>query len=129
MSDGSLARLRQLVKKIPRGRIITYGELAAAAGMPGAARAAGRALSLMGPEVPWQRVLGKKDARRAHITNRKHEQEQRRLLAREGVAFDASGGVSLARFGWSPLRSARLKAQPKAPARPGSARKASGRSR
>jgi methylated-DNA-protein-cysteine methyltransferase-like protein len=100
----SLARFRNVVKKIPRGRVMTYGDLAAAAGMPGAARAAGRAMWAMGPGVPWQRVLGRKDARRAHITNERGKVEQRRLLEKEGVEFDASGSVRLADFGWFPRR-------------------------
>ena len=58
----------------------------------------------MGPGVPWQRVLGRKDARRAHITNQRNQREQRRLLEQEGVRFDAGGGVRLDEFGWSPLR-------------------------
>lgn len=103
----SFSRIRRVVMKIPRGRIMTYGDLAAAAGMPGAARAAGRAMSMMGPGVPWQRVLGRKDARRAHITNRKGAAEQRRLLEREGVKFDAAGGVRLADYGWRPPQRAR----------------------
>ena len=104
MSKPTLQRMRQVVKKIPRGRVMTYGDLAAAAGMPGAARAAGRAMSVMGAGVPWQRVLGKKDARRAHITNQRGKNEQRRLLEKEGVDFDASGCVRLADFGWTPAR-------------------------
>jgi methylated-DNA-protein-cysteine methyltransferase-like protein len=100
----SFTRLRNVVKKIPRGRVMTYGDLASAAGMPGAARAAGRAMWAMGPGVPWQRVLGRKDARRAHITNERGKVEQRRLLEKEGVKFDASGAVRLADFGWFPGR-------------------------
>jgi methylated-DNA-protein-cysteine methyltransferase related protein len=102
----SLTRMRRVVQRIPRGRVMTYGDLAAAAGMPGAARAAGRAMWAMGPGVPWQRVLGRKDARRAHVTNRKSALEQRRLLEKEGVRFDAAGGVRLAEFGWFPGRRA-----------------------
>jgi methylated-DNA-protein-cysteine methyltransferase-like protein len=107
-----LQRMRRLVKSIPRGRVMTYGDLAVAAGMPGAARAAGRALWAMGPDVPWQRVLGRKDARRAHITHERGKLEQRRLLEKEGVRFDSSGGVALAEFGWFPRR-ARSKASRK----------------
>lgn len=106
---GSLQRLRRVVKSIPRGRVMTYGDLAVAAGMPGAARAAGRAMWAMGPDVPWQRVLGRKDARRAHITHERGKLEQRRLLEKEGVRFDAAGGVALGEFGWFPRR-----ARPKA---------------
>jgi methylated-DNA-protein-cysteine methyltransferase-like protein len=100
----SLPRLRRVVKRIPRGRVMTYGDLAAAAGMPGAARAAGRAMATMGPDVPWQRVLGRKDARRAHITHERGKLEQRRLLEKEGVRFDDGGGVALHEFGWFPAR-------------------------
>lgn len=100
----SLQRLRRVVKSIPRGRVMTYGDLAAAAGMPGAARAAGRALWAMGPGVPWQRVLGRKDVRRAHITHERGKFEQRRLLEKEGVRFDVGGGVPLDEFGWFPGR-------------------------
>jgi methylated-DNA-protein-cysteine methyltransferase related protein len=104
-SPDSLQRFRRVVKRIPRGRVMTYGDLAVAAGMPGAARAAGRAMWAMGPGVPWQRVLGRKDARRAHITNERGKLEQRRLLENEGVRFDAGGAVRLAEFGWFPGRS------------------------
>lgn len=100
----SFTRFRSVANRIPRGRVMTYGDLAMAAGMPGAARAAGRAMWAMGPGVPWQRVLGRKDTRRAHITNERGKVEQRRLLEKEGVTFDASGGVRLADFGWSPGR-------------------------
>jgi methylated-DNA-protein-cysteine methyltransferase related protein len=102
--SASLQRLRRVVKSIPRGRVMTYGDLAVAAGMPGAARAAGRAMWAMGPDVPWQRVLGRKDARRAHITHERGKLEQRRLLEKEGVRFDAGGTVALGEFGWFPRR-------------------------
>ena len=104
----SFLRFRNVVKKIPRGRVMTYGDLAVAAGMPGAARAAGRAMWAMGPGVPWQRVLGRKDARRAHITNERGKVEQRRLLDKEGVKFDAGGGVRLADYGFMPGRHAKV---------------------
>ncbi len=52
-----LSRLRAMVRKIPRGRVSTYGEVARAAGFPGAARQVAWALhSSRG--LPWQRVVG-----------------------------------------------------------------------
>jgi len=90
--------------KIPRGRVMTYGDVARAAGMPGAARSVGYAMRALGREVPWQRVLGRKNPRTAHITIKdpRGKAEQRRLLEKEGIKFDARGGVAVADFGWSP---------------------------
>jgi len=85
---------------------MTYGSVAAAAGMPGAARTVGYAMHSLGRSVPWQRVLGRKNPRTAQITIRdpRTGAEQRRLLEKEGVKFDARGGVSLADYGFVPKR-------------------------
>jgi methylated-DNA-protein-cysteine methyltransferase-like protein len=108
----SFERIRRVVLKIPRGRVMTYGDVAAAAGLPGAARTAGYALRALGPGVPWQRVLGRRNARTAHITIRdpRGRAEQRRLLQDEGIELDPSGGIRLATYGWRPPR--RPKAKP-----------------
>ena len=86
---------------------MTYGAVALAAGLPGAARAVGYAMRSFGRSVPWQRVLGRKNPRRAHITivDPRVMAEQRRLLEKEGVKFDARGGVDLMTFGWVPRAS------------------------
>ena len=101
MSD-SFERIRRVVLKIPRGRVMTYGDVARAAGMPGAARVVGYAMRALGRGVPWQRVLGRRNARTAHITigDPRAQAEQRRLLEKEGVQLDARGGIALADFGW-----------------------------
>jgi methylated-DNA-protein-cysteine methyltransferase-like protein len=54
--------------------------------------------------LPWQRVVGRKDVRRARISiqDPPHIATQRRLLEREGVVFDPAGCIVLARFGWLP---------------------------
>ncbi|HYP91400.1 MAG TPA: MGMT family protein [Polyangiaceae bacterium] len=103
MTD-SFERIRRVVGSIPRGRVMTYGDVARAAGMPGAARAVGYAMRALGREVPWQRVLGRKNPRHGHITivDPRGKAEQRRLLEKEGVSFDARGGVALATYGWVP---------------------------
>lgn len=105
MTD-SFERIRKVVLKIPRGRVMTYGDVAAAAGLPGAARTVGYAMRALGREVPWQRVLGRKNPRTAHITivEPRSKAEQRRLLEQEGVRFDARGGIPLRDFGWVPGR-------------------------
>jgi len=96
-------RILQVVLRIPRGRVMTYGDVAAAAGMPGAARAVGYAMHSLGKRVPWQRVLGRRSATAAHVTiqDPRTRTEQQRLLEREGVHFSASGAVDLKLFGWS----------------------------
>ena len=50
----------RLVKKIPRGRVTTYGEVAKALRLPGGARAVGYAMAATptGRGIPWHRVLG-----------------------------------------------------------------------
>ena len=74
-----------LVKKIPRGRVMTYGQVAAATKLSGGARAAGRALSACpsGKGIPWHRVVG---AEGRLLLREPNVGLQRRLLEAEGVA-------------------------------------------
>ena len=101
MSD-SFERIRRVVIRIPRGKVMTYGDVARAAGMPGAARSVGYAMRALGKSVPWQRVLGRKNATTGHITiaDPRGKAEQRRLLQKEGIELDARGGIALEKFGW-----------------------------
>jgi len=92
------------VRRIPRGRVATYGQVAAEAGIPQAPRVAGYALYALPPgsPVPWHRVvaaggrlsLGKLDPHGA-IT-------QRLRLEHEGVRFDGRGCVDMERHVWKP---------------------------
>ena len=100
-------RFYRVVRRIPRGRVATYGQVAALAGAPRGARLAGYALSALRNtrnDVPWQRVLGARGAGRAGVSLRDPmgAAVQRDLLEREGVGFDARGRIDLARFGWAP---------------------------
>ena len=101
-ATASSAAIYAVVRRIPRGCVATYGEVAALAGIASGHRVAARAMRVCPESLPWQRVLGKKDARRGHISidDPDHAVLQRALLEAEGVEFDASGRVSLARFGW-----------------------------
>jgi len=99
----------RVVRRIPRGRIATYGEVALLAGRPRAARQVGYALAALHGtrhRLPWQRVLGRRgpDHAAPSILDPMGAAVQRALLEREGVAFDARGRVSLERFGWRPRR-------------------------
>jgi methylated-DNA-protein-cysteine methyltransferase related protein len=88
-----------LVKKIPRGRVTTYGEVARALGLRGGARAAGYAMAATpkGRGIPWHRVVGAGGRIRVRDP---HASLQRRLLESEGVAVEG-GQVDLARCAWT----------------------------
>jgi methylated-DNA-protein-cysteine methyltransferase-like protein len=104
-----------VVRTIARGRVATYGQVAELAGIPGGARVAGAAMRFASDlGLPWQRVVGKRSATTAQVNI--HDPVgagiQRALLEAEGVEFSASGGISLARFGWLPLQQQPATAHP-----------------
>lgn len=92
----------RLTRLIPPGRVATYGQLAALAGKPMAARAVGYALSRLpfDTEVPWQRVINAKGEISPRAIGFQEPDHQRRRLEREGVIFDALARVDLRRYGW-----------------------------
>jgi methylated-DNA-protein-cysteine methyltransferase related protein len=97
------ARIYSIVAKIPRGKVATYGQIAALAGIPRQARKVGRALHALPVEsgVPWQRVINAK----AEVSRRKRSEAhllQRRLLEEEGIVFDEHGRVNFKWFRWRP---------------------------
>jgi len=81
-------RIWQVVAAIPRGCVATYGQVAALAGMPRHARLVGRTLANLPPRsrLPWHRVVNAGLRISARGDDRAMD-EQRRRLAREGVAF------------------------------------------
>jgi len=92
----------RLVKRIPRGRVTTYGEVARVLRLPGGARAVGYALAATpsGRGIPWHRVIGAG----GHIrVPERYAMMQRKLLQTEGVATD-SVVIDLKRYGWSPMK-------------------------
>jgi methylated-DNA-protein-cysteine methyltransferase-like protein len=92
-----------LVRRVPRGKVVTYGQVAAMLGRPRGAHAVGSALSaLRGPLldlVPWQRVVDA--AGRSSLRDRFWAGVQRDLLESEGVRFDSEGRVDLRRARWA----------------------------
>jgi len=86
-AEDSLQAIWNVVARIPRGQVSSYGDVARAAGLPGRARLAGKALRLM-PEdmkLPWHRVMGA-GGRIVFPKGSRHFREQARLLRSEGVA-------------------------------------------
>jgi methylated-DNA-protein-cysteine methyltransferase-like protein len=98
--------IHAVIRKIPRGRVATYGQIAELAGIPGGARIAAAALKTSKPtdQLPWQRVIGKAGTQRGRIAI--HDPVgaaiQRELLTAEGVELGDTGLVALDRFGWLP---------------------------
>ena len=99
----------EIVKKIPRGRVTTYGRLAGMIPIPEdvsaeeyksvGARWVGGAMAACPDDVPWQRVInaqGKISERRGGGSLL-----QRQLLEEEGVEFDDHDRVDLKKFGWN----------------------------
>jgi len=85
--------VRAVIDAIPRGEVMTYGEVALEAGYPGAARAVGHLLAGSDGELPWWRVV---NASGRLVPG--HEREHARRLRAEGVALRPGGrGVVMAR--------------------------------
>lgn len=94
-----------VVRKIPRGRVATYGQIATLAGLDGHARQVGYALhNLPSPsDVPWHRVINSRGEVSPRTSGDSHEL-QRMLLEAEGVEFSLAGKLDLKRFGWKQKR-------------------------
>lgn len=101
MSHATYEAIYAVVKKIPRRRVATYGQIAQLAGLPGHARQVGYALNKTpeGRKLPWHRVLG---AGGAISLGGAGGMEQRLRLEAEGVVLSASGLVPLSRYQWQP---------------------------
>lgn len=94
-------RIYSAVRRIPRGRVATYGQVAEVAGLEGRARQVGYALHALpsGSGVPWHRVINA----RGEVSARSGSdwgELQRLLLEAEGIKFDRQGRVDLKRFRW-----------------------------
>lgn len=105
-SSSAYDRIYAVVRRIPRGHVTTYGEVAAAAGFPQAPRLAGYALYALpeGSPLPWHRVVGAGGRLSLARLSPDGALTQRMRLEREGVQFDARGRVML-RAGGRPRRS------------------------
>jgi len=92
--------------KIPRGRVMTYGQLAKVLRLPGGARTAGRAMaaSPSGQGVPWHRVVG---AGGRLLIRKPHASLQRKLLESEGLRLAEKRILDFREYEWSPGRARR----------------------
>ena len=90
-----------VIRRIPRGRVATYGQIAELAGLEGHARQVGYALHALpsGSGVPWHRVVNSfgEVSKRSDSDS---DELQVELLMAEGVVFDTAGRIDLRRFRW-----------------------------
>jgi len=94
------SRVLNLVRRIPPGRVATYGDIARLAGRPGAARAVGNIMrTAKRPDVPYHRVIAA-EGRLGGYGGR--EALKRALLAAEGVTVVGMRVRPLGRFRWTP---------------------------
>jgi methylated-DNA-protein-cysteine methyltransferase-like protein len=97
-------RIIVLIHRIPAGRVATYGQIAAMAGNPKAARQVARVLHSCSEKekLPWHRVVNREGC--IVVNPRPAREEQKRLLQCEGIELDEGEAVDLARFLWRPER-------------------------
>jgi methylated-DNA-protein-cysteine methyltransferase-like protein len=95
-------RFYEVVRRVPKGRVTTYGAVAAEAGLPGRARQVGYAMAALSDDhdVPWHRVINAAGRISRRAGGRAFESIQKTLLESEGIPFDKSDRVDLDRFGW-----------------------------
>jgi methylated-DNA-protein-cysteine methyltransferase related protein len=101
MDESFTTRVYRAVRAVPRGRIVSYGGIAALLGKPRAARGVGQALRALpdDSDVPWWRVVN----RNAEISNRGTPHGhilQKKLLQKEGVRFNRAGRSDWTKYGW-----------------------------
>jgi methylated-DNA-protein-cysteine methyltransferase-like protein len=95
-------RVYAIVRRIPKGRVMTYGQLATLVENRLSPRAVGWAMHGCPPRIPWQRVV---NASGGTSTDRLPDMPpglQRALLEGEGVTFRPNGTLDLTRYRWAP---------------------------
>jgi len=106
MASPLYERIYEITRRIPEGRVATYGQIARLAGVPKGARQVGYAMAALGrgrprPEIPWHRVVNAKGE--SSIGG-----DQITRLEAEGVIFSEQGRIDLKRFGWSDIEEPNL---------------------
>lgn len=97
-------QIYQLVRRIPAGKVATYGQIAELLGKPRHARQIGYALYRVAPDsdIPWQRVVNAQGMI-SHTPQRQGSDDlQRILLEQEGITFNSQDKLDLRRYRWQP---------------------------
>jgi methylated-DNA-protein-cysteine methyltransferase-like protein len=113
-NDKLFARIYDVVKQVPRGRVATYGQIAQIVGEGGDARTVGYAMASTpeGQDIPWQRIVNREG--KISLPGQGGEIQRMRLEA-EGIAFDARGRIDMQRFGWQGPGTSEASSEPEQP--------------
>jgi methylated-DNA-protein-cysteine methyltransferase-like protein len=95
-------RVKILIKSIPKGKVSTYGQIAAFAGDPRGARQVARILHSCAEKdkLPWQRIINRRG--RISISSGQGYELQYSLLRKEGICFSSDGSIDLNKYLWHP---------------------------
>ena len=97
-------RAKKIIKKVPRGKVATYGQVATLAGNPRGARQVVRLLhsSSESDKLPWHRIINREG--KVSLRPGRGYELQRQMLQDEGIVFAENGTIDLDRFQWSPVK-------------------------
>jgi methylated-DNA-protein-cysteine methyltransferase related protein len=98
-------KIYDVVRKIPSGMVLTYGNVAELAGLSGKARLVGYALFRVeiASDIPWQRVVNTKGEISYSIARCGGDYLQKTLLEREGIEFKSGNRIDLKQYQWRSL--------------------------
>ena len=99
-SETTYVLVWEMVRKIPKGKVATYGQIASLCGLPGHARFVGYALHNLpdGVPVPWQRVINSQ-GKISFPPNSNNFKRQKELLESEGITI-YKGKIDIKKYGW-----------------------------
>jgi len=100
--DEAAAAICTVIRRIPKGWVATYGQVAAMAGLPRRGRLVGYVLQNLDTttDIPWHRVVNAKGEVSYSLSRNGGDAFQQRLLEEEGVEFDSRNRFNLERFRW-----------------------------
>lgn len=101
-SASAYQKIYQVVRQVPVGKVVTYGQVADLAGLAGKARLVGYALFrvVIESDVPWQRVVNSKGEISYATSREGADFLQKNLLEQEGIEFNKQGKIDLKKYRW-----------------------------
>ncbi len=100
MDNGFKQRVEALVAQIPRGRVMTYGQIAGLCGNARAARIVGGIAHYGDPNLPWQRVVNKTGGLASGYPGGREGHKQ--ILEAEGVIISSNYVLDIGKYVWQP---------------------------
>jgi methylated-DNA-protein-cysteine methyltransferase related protein len=97
-------QIYDVVRKVPIGKVLTYGQVAELAGLYGKARLVGYALFRveLASDIPWQRVVNAKGEISYSEARSGGDYLQKTLLEQEGIEFKQNNSIDLKKYRWQP---------------------------